>query len=711
MSVLTAPITLYGLDGTLLAWLENAREIVQEVSFSESDANGTRTILTFEVPVTDEKTDGIIEDAEVEYRGERYVVFDIDRSRSPGKIVVGAEGTYIRLIDRTWAGRFDVTARTAWEGLDEILAISDWNAGTVEDASGDLYSLSETNRTVLWLVRAWARITDLEIEWDTTGKVVNLRTQLGVTRPGVGFRYAKNLKEVRRRSLAPQATRIIPFGRNGLTISSENGGSRYLEDYSWYVANGLTQAEAEALFRKDYVFTDDRFLTAKGLKKYAQKKLRVLSRPIVAYEVGVVDLSALTGVEEGEWSLGDTVKVRDPELKVNVSARIVRYRRFHAEAHKNEVELEYLVRSLSEDDNLSDSVGLVGSQLVKASNNAVLTVTTTQQTALDIALTAYAFTNGVSGFNLRGTASADLTLTVDVLYGTSVIASFPFKLRSGTDTAASSFVFENIPEGSQVTRLRLSTSTGTFTVAALNAQYWIDAIGIAGGAGAGTPDVVVFEDVDDPPQDASGSVTVDVDAPEDVSEGETVTDPPQAASDTTNPVTLALTAPVAASGDDGFITATPSFDSTGVAVEAGSSGGTARSAFLRFALPFSLAGRTITSATIEGIADTSDSGALTKIKADTAAAPAAPTTKADMDGRARTTAAVDWDPSATTAGNLVTTVSFASVVQELVDAHGASLTHLLVFIENDASPTNGRVTMRSWDHSTSAEPLLRITFT
>lgn len=701
-------VKLYGLDGNFAAFLDNASDVVHEEVLDGNDK------LTFELPGDDDKAALVIEDCEVEYEARRFIVTDVTRSRDPQvNLSVSCEATYIELLDRAKLGKYELTAQSALEGLTSILLGTGWTIGTVDDDGLTKYSLSEQDRTVLWLVRTWARIAGLEVEWDTAARTVSLVEQIGDSN-GVAFRYAKNLKSARKAAKAPLATRLYPYGRNGVSIKSVNGGVAYLEDYSWYTDRGLSLAEATARFRKDFILRDDRFLDAVSLKRYAQKQLAQLAHGTVAYDATVLDVAELTGVTEA-FGIGDVGLAHDTGIDVDVLARIVRYRRFHSEPWRNEVELNYLVPGLdrlAEDASLSGEVGLVGEQLVFAQNVDPFTVTTTPLTTLTIALTAFDVTNGEAGINIVGTASTTTTLTVEVLYDTDVVQTFPWPVHSGQNTVAIPFIFLSIPEGSKNTRLRLAMASGTFTVAALKGSYWIKAKNLLGGAADEDPDVIVFDNVPAVPAQAVSDPTVSaaVQYPIGVDTSASVLVPAQAADDAT--VNVGLTAIVTASADDGFITATPSFDNSAASVEAGASGGVARSAFLRFPIGFAadLAGRTIDEATIEGIADTSDTGALLKIRADDDDTPAAPTDKTDMDGRTRTTAAVDWDPAATTAGVLAKTGNFASVVQELVDSYGSAITHILVFIEDDGSPTNGRFTMRSQDHATSAEPMLRITF-
>lgn len=159
---------------------------------------------------------------------------------------------------------------------------------------------------------------------------------------------------------------------------------------------------------------------------------------------------------------------------------------------------------------------------------------------------------------------------------------------------------------------------------------------------------------------------------------------------------------VAAGGDDGIYGITPNsyFGTTDTNALAGYAGGGFGNWF-RFTGVSGLSGQTITSAVLTLYGHASDTGtALTKIRAERAAAPANPTNQADAEGRTKTTAKVDWDSPGFSAG-VANTKTITTVIQEVADNHDPTV--IIIYWEDDGSSTGGSnfAQARSRDHSGS----------
>lgn len=696
---------LYGLDGAFAAVLDKASELELEEILDEGES------LSFSIPATDPKAALIDEDAEIVFESRRFRITEVDRARQITSQTIGIEatGAYIELLDRTHRGVLEILSRTPAIGLAEILVDSGWTAGDVEDAGVNVATLAETNRTVLWLVRTWARIVGLEIEWDTLNRVVHLRAAVGSDR-AARFEYRRNLRSIRKKSTPPQATVIWPTGRNGLDIAGVNLGLRFLEDFSWYTATqGLTLTQARARFTKDYVFNDDRFLNAEALMVYAERRLELLAQPIVSYEAEVIDLQSLTGVQE-PFTLGDPVLVRDAEMGIDVTARIVRYVRHPREPQKNAVELSFLIPGLEtpiEDQGISTELALLGEQLLYGENELEMAFTTAYATGITIAVSAYSFTNAKAGINLVGTASAAGRLTIEVVYGTDLVRTFEWPVVVGLNTVAIPFIIGGIPGGVENLFFRLKTSTGTFVVDAFRGQFWIEAKNVAGGASSGDPSQYVFDtaprepypSITDVVSYAIGSPDIAASAFEDVP-----------APSVTDIGVYVLSLSPSVNADDGSTGDSPVFTAGANYTEVGDDAGVKYGAWYRFPLSLDLSPFTIREAHLYGMGDQNDVGALTKIRAELGATPAAPADRADYLARARTTAAVDWDATITS-GSFSESPDLKTIIDELVSTYGAALTAILIFHEDDGSPTNSKMLFRSKENGTGPPMALRIHLT
>lgn len=135
-------------------------------------------------------------------------------------------------------------------------------------------------------------------------------------------------------------------------------------------------------------------------------------------------------------------------------------------------------------------------------------------------------------------------------------------------------------------------------------------------------------------------------------------------------------------------------------------------AWARFTGISGLGGSTIDVAyySVEGVAK--QGTPLTKIYAEDAAAPTAPTSLSDYNGRSRTAAAVDWDnPGTWTNSGFNDSPSIVSVIQELADSYDPSAIQILHEDDGSATGSNNRLVYSSYDAGSTLAPKLHIEYT
>jgi hypothetical protein len=167
---------------------------------------------------------------------------------------------------------------------------------------------------------------------------------------------------------------------------------------------------------------------------------------------------------------------------------------------------------------------------------------------------------------------------------------------------------------------------------------------------------------------------------------------------------------VGAGADDGDVHNT-TFSNSGDNLWAGIFFTTERKLYSRFTSISGLSGATIDTSYIELYARANGGGApLTKIFAEDAAAPTAPTSTADYNGRAMTTASIDFD---ITGGSRSwrQSNSINTIIQELADSYDPSA--ISIFITDDGSSTGVDNTFDStaYDFSTTDSMKLHIEYT
>lgn len=396
------------------------------------------------------------------------------------------------------AGSFSLLGQTAQAGLDTILLGTGWT-GSLSPVDASLYSMEDLDASALTLLRRWAGIIGREIEWDTAARTVTLVPSIGQDR-GIGFRWGHNLRNVERRYRPPVATRLYPFGANNLDVTTVNPGiTNYVEDYSWYTAQGLTLTEARALFRKDQVWVDTRYLLALNLYDAAVRRLASLAQPVLSYELSVADFSKLTSSTADDVELGDTVRVRDAGFGIDVATRVIRLLRRDLRPQDNEIELDYLQPGLSEveDSETSRTIDYGELAILVDANAAIQTITGVTTILASIQITSTGETTVVAGGTIKGTATGTGTvrwsLAVD---GVDQVPTYDFAFTAGQVEFSWPTFASGIDASTTKTitwRGRVVSGAGTIAVAVGEGRGWLLVRGAVGIGVSNSPNQSIEE--------------------------------------------------------------------------------------------------------------------------------------------------------------------------------------------------------------------------
>ncbi|KJE27739.1 hypothetical protein LG52_2619 [Geobacillus kaustophilus] len=479
-------IRAYDLNGNLAAYLENAKNIYTDDFLNE------RSVLYFEIPFNDPKTKLIQYDAQLVYKNRRYIVTQIDDGMEDNgdfNFAVTAELNYIELLNKTFP-TIEINAEELRNGLKKILAGTGWKVGIIEPGYEDeIFSIKESRKTALWLVRQTAKIVGLEIQWDSMNRVINLVKRIGSNR-GAAFRYRKNLKSVKRTITPPEATVIIPYGKNGLTIAEVNDGKNYVENYDWYVSQGVPLSEARQKYRKEYILEDERFILPGNLKRYAEDMLKEMAFPRISYQVSVLDLSAITELEEDKFYLGDDVRIFNEDLRIDVTTRILRMKVYPQEPWRNEVELGFLELGLGDisNDSISSDVQAAQPDLLFATSGAAKTIGTSPLFPLQISITNFGSTNAQIGLMLICQAQTALTITVKIMLNGSYIGpQIKQYMPAGWHSIGLPFIIAQMPSGNGMLEVQIFTDTGTISIPQDGLQMFVYAQNLLGGLSSEIP--------------------------------------------------------------------------------------------------------------------------------------------------------------------------------------------------------------------------------
>jgi phage minor structural protein len=369
--------------------------------------------LEFDIPASDERVDFITEDGEVRWRDRRFAIRKVELSRAGSEITlhVTCDALWYRLAERVRPGSVNLSGVTIAAGLATILEGSGWSVGESSSLSASVFTMELQDATVLALVRKWATITSSVVTFDTSAQQVTMGADRGRDL-GVGFRYGRNLTRIRREVEPPYATRLFPYGAQDLSVAGLNGGAPYIDDFSWYTGQGLTLEQAETRFTKTRVWSDPTFVVDTELLAAAEVKLAAWAQPTVRYECDVVDLSEITGAAE-ILAVGDTVRVADEPLGLDVRTTVVRRRRFPLEPWRDRVELAYLPSSISDDSDTGRDQSSVEWLMFKSDNAAPYVMRNDGSYLTNrIGLSFRADGEAVFGFDVNGSGVGAGTLTI-----------------------------------------------------------------------------------------------------------------------------------------------------------------------------------------------------------------------------------------------------------------------------------------------------------
>lgn len=465
-------------------------------------------ILTFAILQKDKLYDVVIEDCEIFYKNEYWIITNTKEKRIGTKKLkeITAESRFVEIANDS-ANKMELDRVTIRAGAEKVLRGTGWTVGEIyNEADGMKHSMLEARQTRLWYLWQWAKIVGRELEFDTVNRVVHFRKSIGVER-GVSFEYQKNIIEIEKNTEQVKATVIYPYGKGGLTIASINNGQDYIEDYSWYTdVMGLTLTQARKYFKKVILWEDERFLIPYNLKESAIKKLKIDSQPKISYAAKIVFLKQ-QNEDIDKFDVGDWGIVRDVDMGIDLSVRLVRMKLYDQEPWKNEVEFNYYRRGIH--DYLADSEPLTSTDvqmqqpgIILAQNSSTESITQDFVNPFSLNITNYSSTNALAGFFLIGNVSFDpsvsnvictIKLEID---GKLIAPEIKQNLVAGYNTISLPMVVLQIPQGSNYIDVFVKCVGGTLSVSQNHMQLYLYASNILGGASSESPRANVIEEVE-----------------------------------------------------------------------------------------------------------------------------------------------------------------------------------------------------------------------
>lgn len=237
-------------------------------------------------------------------------------------------------LEGTHFDTFTTTEQTIVQAMNLAFAGTGWRC---ESSLTKKRTIKKTNASAWEILKQAVKTYRVEPVIDSLNKVVTFVEKRGNDR-GVYFSSQLNLKSVGQQAQTTDFyTRIIPVGKDGLTIESVNNGIKYLEDHTYSPKV------------KTYYWKDERYTVPESLMEDAKEKLYDLAHPVVAYTCDVLDLAKVSRKYSIlQYSLGDTVLVIDKYTKIREQQRIVKMTEYPDNPDKNTCEISNVKLSFEE---------------------------------------------------------------------------------------------------------------------------------------------------------------------------------------------------------------------------------------------------------------------------------------------------------------------------------------------------------------------------
>lgn len=237
-------------------------------------------------------------------------------------------------LQRTPYKQFTSNGQTLQAAAEAALTGTGWTVSTTITSVRNVQKFKALPLDILYAIRdAWM----CEIRFDNLNNVVYFEDTFGEDK-GVYFMRGLNLRKAYSSvDSYDYVTRIIPYGADGLTIESVNGGIPYVENYQ-YSPKILT-----------LIWEDSSYEDAATLKADAEKKLADLSKPKTSYDCDVIDLAKMSGkYAVFDYEIGDTIHLVDNLTGIDDRQRIVKITEYPEDPEKNTCELSNTVLTFEE---------------------------------------------------------------------------------------------------------------------------------------------------------------------------------------------------------------------------------------------------------------------------------------------------------------------------------------------------------------------------
>ena len=310
-------LRLYNKEHKAIGVLTNLKDYKIEYLLSGED------LTEFSLSICDENIHLVEEEGYVRNKNNEYVIKAIDPTQEFKRYSCTVN---IEDIKGKSIASFDTSNNNITDTIRLAIAGTGWVLADNNISKRRTVRLKNTN--ALEVLREIRKVFRVDFRYDAINKIIHVYEQFGSDK-GVYFSDELNLKSFSIPSdTYDYATRIYPYGKDGLNISSINNGKEYIDNFQY--SNKIIET----------IWEDSRYTDINSLKEDAQAKLDELSKPKRSYQANIVDLSK----QSEEYSyldffLGDTITLLSKQEKFRDKQRIVKYIEYPKNPTQNTCEL------------------------------------------------------------------------------------------------------------------------------------------------------------------------------------------------------------------------------------------------------------------------------------------------------------------------------------------------------------------------------------
>lgn len=310
-------LKLYNKEHVAVAALTNLKDHKNEYVLSGED------LKEFSLSIADENISLVEEEGYVRDKNNEYVIKAMDPSQSYKRFncIVNVESIKGKSIEK-----FDTSNNSVTDTIRLAIAGTGWILADNNISKRRTVRLENTD--ALEVLREVRKVFRIDYRFDAINKIIYVYEKFG-TDKGVYFSDELNLKSLQIPSdTYDYATRLYPYGKDGLNIKDINNGKEYIENFQY----------SKKIIEK--IWKDERYTIIDNLKEDAIAKLEELSKPRRSYQADIVDLAKMSNEYEFlDFFLGDTITLISKQEKFRDKQRIVKYIEYPDNPSQNTCEL------------------------------------------------------------------------------------------------------------------------------------------------------------------------------------------------------------------------------------------------------------------------------------------------------------------------------------------------------------------------------------